>query len=44
MAIELNTIKHKVPIKRNNKFFGKEDFDLELNFSMEYMEQDMKLI
>ena len=41
MAIELNTIKHKVPIKRNNKFFGKEDFDLELNFSMEYMEQDM---
>ena len=25
MAIELNTIKHKVPIKRNNKFFGKED-------------------
>ena len=41
MAIELNTVKHKVPIKRNNKFFGKEDFDLELNFSMEYMEQDM---
>lgn len=41
MAIELNTIKHKVPIKRNNKFFGKEDFELELNFSMEYMEQDM---
>lgn len=41
MAIELNTIKHKVPIKRNNKFFGKEDLDLELNFSMEYMEQDM---
>ena len=41
MAIELNTIKHKVPIKRNNKFFGKEDFDIELNFSMEYMEQDM---
>lgn len=41
MAIELNTIKHKVPIKRNNKFFGKEDIDLELNFSMEYMEQDM---
>ena len=41
MAIELSTIKHKVPIKRNNKFFGKEDFDLELNFSMEYMEQDM---
>ena len=39
--MELNNGKHKVPIKRNNKFFGKEDFDLELNFGMEYMEQDM---
>ena len=36
----LQVNKHKVPIKRNNKFFGKEDFDLELGFGMEYMEQD----
>lgn len=42
MAIEFNTIKNnrKVPIKRNNKFFGGEDFDLELDFAKEYIEQD----
>lgn len=30
----------KVPIKRNNKFFSGEDFDLEMDFAREYMEQD----
>jgi hypothetical protein len=30
----------KVPIKRNNKFFSGEDFDLELGFAKEYLEQD----
>ena len=42
MAIEFNTLKNnrKVPIKRNNKFFGGEDFDLELDFAKEYIEQD----
>ena len=42
MDIEFNTVKNnrKVPIKRNNKFFGGEDFDLELDFAKEYIEQD----
>ena len=42
MAIKFNTVKNnrKVPIKRNNKFFGGEDFDLELDFAKEYIEQD----
>lgn len=30
----------KVPIKRNTKFFSGEDFDLELEFAKEYIEQD----
>lgn len=32
--------KTKVPITRNNKFFGAEDFDLEIGFATEYLEQD----
>jgi hypothetical protein len=41
MAIEFNgKTNRKVPIKRNNKFFGGEDFDLELDFAKEYIEQD----
>jgi hypothetical protein len=42
MAIEFNStkIQRKVPIKRNNKFFSGEDFDLELDFAKEYIEQD----
>lgn len=31
---------NKVPITRNNKFFGMEDFDLEIGFATEYLEQD----
>lgn len=37
---KLGSYSHKVPIKRNTKFFGKEDFDLEHDFGLEYMEQD----
>lgn len=33
-------IKRKVPIKRNTKFFSGEDFNLEMEFASEYMEQD----
>lgn len=42
MALEVNIPngKKKVPITRNNKFFGAEDFDLEMHFASEYLEQD----
>lgn len=41
MALEFNPNKKtKVPITRNNKFFSAEDFDLELGFATEYLEQD----
>ena len=42
MAIEINNRKYskKLPIKRNTKFFSGEDFDLELEFAKEYLEQD----
>lgn len=42
MALRFNnrTERKKVPITRNSKFFGNEDFDLELGFAKEYLEQD----
>lgn len=42
MAIQFNNTKNKnkVPITRNNKFFSAEDFDLEIGFASEYLEQD----
>lgn len=42
MALEFNQTKNtkKVPVTRNNKFFGAEDFDLEVGFATEYLEQD----
>ena len=43
MALEFNNLQgktNKVPIKRNSKFFSKEDFELEMYFATEYMEQD----
>lgn len=42
MPLEFNNSKsnHKVPVVRNNKFFGMEDFDLEIGFATEYLEQD----
>ena len=41
MSLSINNgYTRKVPIKRNNKFFSGEDFNLELEFGMEYMEQD----
>ena len=40
MALEFNSEnKKKVPITRNNKFFGPEDFDLQMAFATEYLEQ-----
>ena len=30
----------KVPVTRNSKFFGGDDFDLEMSFATEYLEQD----
>lgn len=33
-------LKRKNPIKRNHKFFGVEDYNLEMEFATEYMEQD----
>ena len=43
MAIQYNNtaIRRKNPIKRNNKFFCKEEFDLEVDFGKEYVEEDM---
>lgn len=35
-----NSTKKRVPIKRNTKFFSQEDFDLEIGFASEYIEQD----
>ena len=42
MALQFDnrTASRKVPVKRNTKFFSGEDFDLELNFAKEYIEQD----
>ena len=42
MAINFNntSINKKLPIKRNTKFFSGEDFDLELEFAKEYIEED----
>lgn len=33
-------LKRKTPIKRNHKFFGVDDYDLEMEYTYEYMEQD----
>ena len=33
-------LKRKTPVKRNHKFFGPEDYGLEMEFAQEYMEQD----
>jgi hypothetical protein len=42
MALNFNNTNtnRKLPIKRNTKFFGGEDFDLEIGFAQEYIEQD----
>ena len=41
MAIKFNknTTNKRIPIKRNSKFFGEEDFDLMLHFAEEYIEE-----
>lgn len=33
-------LKRKNPIKRNHKFFGRDEYNLEMEFAYEYMEQD----
>ena len=41
MPININQkTSKKVPITRNTKFFSAEDFDLEIGFATEYLEQD----
>lgn len=40
MAFNKGFSNKKVPIKRNTKFFSQEDFDLEIGFASEYIEQD----
>lgn len=43
MAFQINTgvpTAKKVPIKRNTKFFSTQDFDLEMEFAKEYIEED----
>ena len=40
LSFNKNTNIKKVPIKRNIKFFSGEDFNLELDFAKEYLEQD----
>lgn len=42
MAIQFNNTssRRRTPIERNNKFFSKEDFDLEVEFAKEYIEED----
>lgn len=39
LEVKIPNGKHKVPITRNNKFFGAEDFDLQVGFMTEYLEQ-----
>lgn len=33
-------LKRKTPVKRNHKFFGPEEYGVEMEFATEYMEQD----
>lgn len=42
MALKIGTApgSKRVPVRRNCKFFGKEDFALEMDFAREYMEGD----
>lgn len=42
MALNFNKTNNikKLPIKRNTKFFSGEDFNLEIDFAKEYIEQD----
>ena len=33
-------LRRKTPIKRNHKFFGRDEYNLEMEFAQEYLEQD----
>lgn len=39
LEVKIPNGKKKIPITRNNKFFGAEDFDLMVGWSSEYLEQ-----
>lgn len=39
LEVKIPNGKKKVPITRNNKFFGAEDYDLQVSFATEYLEQ-----
>jgi hypothetical protein len=39
LEVKIPNGKKKVPITRNNKFFGAEDYDLQVAFATEYLEQ-----
>lgn len=39
ISYNYNNGKKKVPIKRNNKFFGEEDFNLMVEFATEYLDE-----
>ena len=40
LQFQNTTLKRKTPIKRNHKFFGRDEYNLEMEFAQEYMEQD----
>ena len=40
LQFDNRNIRRRNPIRRNNKFFGAEDYRLEMEFSKEYLEQD----
>lgn len=40
LSFNKNINNKKVPIRRNTKFFSGEDFNLEIDFAKEYLEQD----
>ena len=40
MQYQNTDFRRKTPIKRNHKFFGRDEYNLEMEFAQEYMEQD----
>lgn len=42
MSLEYNntTLRRKAPIRRNHMFFGRDEYNLEMEFTTEYMEHD----
>lgn len=40
LQFDNNKLRRKTPIRRNHKFFGRDEYNLEMEFAQEYMEQD----